>query len=122
MGQTARRLKSEVAVAYDEFTSDILENRLLKAAIERIRRSSHAPASRFGKRKLAFDQAKGTWVEPDLAWVANGKIAFVGDAKYKRIDDNMCNPDLYQMLAYVVAANLPSGMLIYPKGEANRNR
>ena len=32
------RLKSEVAVAYDEFTPDILENRLLKAAIERIRR------------------------------------------------------------------------------------
>lgn len=32
------RLRSEVAVAYDEFTPDILENRLLKAAIERIRR------------------------------------------------------------------------------------
>ena len=32
------RLKSEVAVAYDEFTPDILENRQLKAAIERIRR------------------------------------------------------------------------------------
>ena len=35
------------------------------------------------------------------------------------LDDNMSHPDLYQMLAYVVAADLPSGMLIYPsKGEA----
>ena len=207
------RLKSEVAVAYDEFTPDILENRLLKAAIERIRRirirneqirralvryarqledvsdqyfaagqnsrsalhapepalraghllarmilsamsfelgdgtvrargflinmnwvfeefvrvalreALHEPGTGSGRARLDFDQAeRNLAVEPDLTWAANGALAFVGDAKYKRIDDNMCNPDLYQMLAYIVAANLPSGMLIYPKGEANRNR
>lgn len=51
----------------------------------------------------------------------NGALRFVGDAKYKRIDDSMCHPDLYQMLAYIVAADLPSGMRIYPRnGEAER--
>jgi 5-methylcytosine-specific restriction enzyme subunit McrC len=200
------RLKSEVAVAYDEFTPDILENRLLKAAIERIRRirisdesirralglyarqmgnvsdqhyaagripevqfthlkrhyeraillarmilsatsfelgdgsvhargflinmnwvfeefvrvalreALHEPASRFEKRVLWFDQDKTTPLEPDLVWAPHGAVRFVGDAKYKIVDDNMLNADLYQMLAYIVAADLPSGLLIYPKG------
>lgn len=200
------RLKSEVAIAYDEFTPDILENRLLKAAIERIRRiriadepvrlalgryarqledvsdhyfaacripevhfthlnrhyeraillarlileamsfelgdgpvrargflinmnwvfqefvrvalaeALHEPASRFGKRALCFDQDEKIKLEPDLVWAPHGALRFVGDAKYKRTTyDNMPNADLYQMLAYIVAANLPSGMLIYPR-------
>jgi 5-methylcytosine-specific restriction enzyme subunit McrC len=51
-------------------------------------------------------------------WAPHGALRFVGDAKYKRIvNDNMPNADLYQMLAYIVAADLPSGLLIYPKGE-----
>jgi 5-methylcytosine-specific restriction endonuclease McrBC regulatory subunit McrC len=65
-------------------------------------------------------EAKQTPIEPDLMWwAANGTPRFVGDAKYKRFDDNLRHPDLYQMLAYVVAAQLPSGMLIYPQGEAS---
>lgn len=201
------RLKSEVAISYDEFTPDILENRLLKAAIERIRRiriadepvrlalgryarqledvsdhyfaagripevhfthlnrhyerailfarmilsatsfelgdgriyapgllinmnrvfeefvrgalaeALHEPSSRFGKTVLNFAEDKRMPIEPDLTWTVNGVLRFVGDAKYKRID-KILHPDLYQMLAYIVAANLPSGMLIYPKGEA----
>ena len=46
------RLKSEVAVAYDEFTPDILENRLLKAAIERIRRI-----------RIGTSRSVGRWVD-----------------------------------------------------------
>src|SRR5512132_1168111 len=194
------RLRSEVAVAYDEFTSDTLENRLLKAAVERTRRiriadepirlalgryarllgdvsdqyfaqgripevhfthlnrhyeraiflarmilsatsfelgdgavrargflinmnrvfeefvrvalreALHEPASRFGKRVLWFDQDNTTTLQPDLTWAPHGALRLVGDAKYKRIvNDNAPNADLYQMLAYVVAANLPSG-------------
>jgi 5-methylcytosine-specific restriction enzyme subunit McrC len=212
------RLRSEVAVAYDEFTPDILENRLLKAAIERIRRirianepirlalgryarllgdvsdqnyaagripevhfthlnrhyeraiffahmilsamsfdlgdgsvrargfiinmnrvfeefvrvalgeALHEPASRFGTwrelyggkvQRLYFHEAYRKELEPDLLWAPDGVLRFVGDAKYKRIvADNMPNADLYQMLAYIVAADLPNGLLIYPKGEA----
>jgi 5-methylcytosine-specific restriction enzyme subunit McrC len=41
----------------------------------------------------------------------------VGDAKYKRSYSGGQNPDLYQLLAYTVAAGLPSGVLIYAKGE-----
>lgn len=217
------RLRSEVAVAYDEFTPDILENRLLKAAIERIRRiriadesirlalgryarllddvsdqhyaagripqvhfthlnrhyeraillarmilsatsfelgdgpvracgflinmnrvfeefvrvalreALHEPASRFGTwrelcyrgkgQKLCFDEGESKELEPDLLWVPDGVLRFVGDAKYKRfVADNMPNADLYQMLAYIVAADLRNGLLIYPKGEAEETK
>ena len=45
---------------------------------------------------------------------------FVGDAKYKRIsDERVPNADLYQLLAYATALNLPGGLLIYAKGEAD---
>ncbi len=45
---------------------------------------------------------------------------FVGDAKYKLIrDERVPNADLYQLLAYVSALDLPGGMLIYAEGEAD---
>lgn len=41
-----------------------------------------------------------------------------GDAKYKVIDRQAHHGDLYQLLAYVTSLDLPAGMLIYAKGEA----
>jgi 5-methylcytosine-specific restriction enzyme subunit McrC len=43
---------------------------------------------------------------------------FVGDVKYKRITPaGFPNADIYQMLAYVTAADLPGGLLVYAAGE-----
>ena len=43
---------------------------------------------------------------------------FIGDAKYKLINDKRFpNADMYQMLAYLTASGLSSGMLIYAKDE-----
>ena len=45
---------------------------------------------------------------------------FVGDAKYKRADDgHVPNADLYQLLAYATALDLPGGLLAYAQGEAD---
>ena len=45
-------------------------------------------------------------------------MTFVGDAKYKDLSgEHAPNADLYQLLAYVTALDLPGGMLIYAKGE-----
>ena len=58
-------------------------------------------------------------LRPDLVWQDGSRCVFVGDAKYKRIDDDrMRNADLYQLLAYVTALDLPGGILVYAKGEA----
>ena len=55
---------------------------------------------------------------PDLSWWGNGRCRFVGDAKYKRLAPaGFQHADMYQMLAYCTAADLPSGLLVYPEGE-----
>lgn len=59
-------------------------------------------------------------LEPDIVWRQGSNVVFVGDVKYKRIDDQpVRNADLYQLLAYVTALNLPGGLLVYAKGEAD---
>ncbi len=58
-------------------------------------------------------------LRPDLTWWQGSDCVFVGDAKYKLIEDKRVpNADLYQLLAYVTALDLPGGMLIYALGEA----
>ena len=83
---------------------------------------------KLGLSERAFKSEKQVWLDrgekirtkPDLSWWENGKCVFVGDAKYKNIAEKTVPPtaDLYQMLAYVTALNLPRGLLIYAKDEA----
>ena len=56
-------------------------------------------------------------LKPDLSWWDGPRCTFVGDAKYKHIEGNVPNADLYQLLAYATALDLPGGLLIYAKGE-----
>ena len=58
-------------------------------------------------------------LRPDLTWWDGSSCIFVGDVKYKNITGNRVpNADLYQMLAYSTALDLPGGLLIYAEGEA----
>ena len=59
-------------------------------------------------------------LRPDLTWWDGGACTFVGDAKYKNIaGERVPNADVYQLLAYVTALDLPGGMLVYAEGEAD---
>ena len=58
-------------------------------------------------------------LKPDLSWWEAGRCVFVGDVKYKRTDHGIPNADLYQLLAYTIAADLPAGLLIYAHGDTN---
>ena len=72
-----------------------------------------------GDHPIYLDEASRVKLEPDLTWWRGSSCLFVGDAKYKRIQhENVPNADLYQLLAYVTALNLPGGLLVYAKGEA----
>jgi len=84
----------------------------------------------FGERWDSLDVEEKIRLEPDLVWQEGGRCVFVGDAKYKRIPnreradrapnaERASNADLYQILAYATALDLPGGMLIYAEGEAN---
>ena len=74
--------------------------------------------------RLKLDEGESISMEPDLSWwalAANGsapRARFVGDAKYKKLDTpGFRHADIYQMLAYCTAADLPSGLLIYAAEE-----
>ena len=73
---------------------------------------------------LTLDESRRIPMKPDLSWWSVGaakngsRPLFVGDAKYKKTDpQGFEHADIYQMLAYCTAADLPSGLLIYAAGE-----
>ena len=66
-----------------------------------------------------LDEAGRVRLKPDLSWWDGRVCTFVGDAKYKRTkDERVPNADLYQMLAYATALDLPGGLLVYAEGDA----
>ena len=66
----------------------------------------------------SLDEEGRIGLKPDLVWRDGGAFVFVGDAKYKRIrDERIPNADLYQLLAYATALDLPGGLLVYAQGE-----
>ena len=72
----------------------------------------------FGEHSIGWlDQEGRVPLRPDLTWRHGSRWTFVGDVKYKRIDAGAPNADLYQLLAYATALDLPGGLLIYAQGE-----
>ena len=71
------------------------------------------------ERQVIFDTGRKVKMYPDLSWWDGETCRFVGDAKYKKIShSSVPNADLYQLLAYATALDLPGGLLIYAQGEA----
>lgn len=70
-------------------------------------------------RALYLDEGRRLGLAPDISWWDGHRCRFVGDVKYKHlIGPTGPSGDVYQMLAYTIAAGLPGGMLIYARGEA----
>lgn len=102
----------DMNVVFQEFATQALREAL--GLSERVFRSDG------GARDIALDEAGRVRLKPDLTWWEGHSCVFVGDAKYKNIiGDLIPNADLYQMLAYATALDLPGGLLIYAQGEAD---
>ncbi len=71
-----------------------------------------------GSRRIHLAENNRVGLEPDLTWWDGNTCTFVGDAKYKRFE-SVHNADLYQLLAYVTALDLPGGLLVYAAGAAD---
>ena len=78
---------------------------------------------------LTLDEDRRISMNPDLSWwppipAENGsRPIFVGDAKYKKLETlGSQNADIYQMLAYCTAADLPSGLWFTLPASANQRR
>lgn len=73
----------------------------------------------FGESGIpSLDKEGRVSLRPDLTWRRDGECIFVGDAKYKNVaEDGVPNADLYQLLTYVTALDLPAGLLVYAKDQ-----
>lgn len=77
---------------------------------------------KFGEYPIStLDKNGSVELRPDLTWWDGKECLFVGDVKYKRINGGVPNSDLYQLLAYVTALDLPGGLLVYAKAKEDVN-
>jgi len=72
------------------------------------------------EENVAFDQGRKVILRPDLSWWDDRTCTFVGDAKYKNLTGRRVPVgDLYQLLAYATALDLPGGLLVYAEDETD---
>ena len=99
--------------------NQVFQDFVTRALREELRLSAHVFRSEATIGRISLDEEGRIGLRPDISWWEAGACMFVGDAKYKRmVDTRVPNADLYQLLAYAVALDLPGGMLIYAHGEA----
>ena len=97
----------------------VFQEFVTRALREALGLSDRAFRSDSGVRGVTLDEARRVDLRPDLSWWDGPTCRFVGDAKYKRVQDgHVPNADLYQLLAYATALDLPGGLLVYAQGEA----
>ena len=100
----------DMNVVFQEFVTEALRDEL------------GVSPSIFGEKAIeSLDYGGRIHLRPDLTWKNGSRYVFVGDAKYKNIagERRVPNADLYQLLAYTTALDLPGGLLIYAQGEAD---
>lgn len=101
--------------------NDVFQEFVTRALREELRLPEPTfPSDRKLPKKIFLDQDGQVNLRPDLSWWDGLTCTFVGDAKYKRVKHaHVPNADLYQLLAYTTALDLPGGLLIYAEGETN---
>ena len=119
---TAHRAEGEDGVRVPGFLMDmnvVFQQFVTRKLREVMGVSEHTLRSDDGRPSCTLTKEGRFGLKPDFSWWENGDCTFVGDAKYKRIDDRAVpNADIYQALAYATAFNLPGALLAYAKGEA----
>ncbi len=105
------------AVVFD--MAKVVEDFIVVALREGLRLSAKAFCQGASGKTLHLDDRRRVSLEPDLSWWDRNRCRFVGDVKYKLLKEGKPDrADLYQMLAYTIAADLPAGLLIYAASDA----
>ena len=104
-GVRASGFSMDMNKVFEEFVTAALRESL--GVSERVLRA---------QRHISLDLDGRVHMYPDLSLWQGSRCVFVGDAKYKA---HTPNEDLYQLLAYATALDLPGGLLIYAKGESD---
>ena len=100
--------------------NDLFQEFVTVALREALGVSEQTLRSDRGVRRVTLDVGELAGLKPDLSWWDGATCTFVGDAKYKNLTDRpVPGADLYQLLAYATAHDLPGGLLVYAQGEAD---
>jgi 5-methylcytosine-specific restriction enzyme subunit McrC len=104
---------------FDGFLWDM--NSLFEAFVSATLAQRFRPPLRLSDQvRTHLDDARTVSIRPDLVLSRGGIHVVVGDTKYKRLDDaEHKHADLYQMLAYCTALGVDTGVLIYPRHNAD---
>ena len=99
--------------------AQVFEN-FLRAALRQTLRLSESewPDRSSASRALHLGEGGQLQVHPGLSWWRGSRCLFVGEARYALLAGGSGNADarqadIYRMLAYCAAADLPSGLLVY---------
>ena len=100
--------------------NQVFQEFVTQALREALGLSDRTFRSDSGIPSVTLDEDRRVDLRPDLSWWDGPTCTFVGDAKYKRVwEAHAPNADLYQLLAYATALDLPGGLLVYAQGEAD---
>ena len=111
-GVRAAGFLMDMNTVFQEFVTEALRDEL-RVSEHTLRSDDRIPGP------VHLDEDGEIRLKPDLTWWDGPTCTFVGDAKYKNADGGRVpNADLYQLLAYTTALNLPGGLLVYAQGEA----
>lgn len=113
--QSSRGALRAVGFLFD--MNAVFQQFLARALRERLGASVDSFRERYVN---SLDEGGDIRLKPDLVWQRGGRTIFVGDAKYKDLSQQDAREaDLYQLLAYTTALNLPGGLLVYAKSKSD---
>ena len=127
----ARRIiqNSSISLEHGDSSSDefiinmanVFEDFVVTAIREHLKLSrSEMPRANEIHPQLYLDEGQLVRLKPDISRWEGSRCVAIGDVKYKPIADaGVIHADIYQLLAYAVANDLPEASLIYamPKSE-----
>jgi len=104
-GATGRSLLFDMNAVFEQFVRAAIRDELRST-------DNDFPDGRRCPRRW-LDRGRRIGLEPDLSWWRDGECVFVGDLKYKWLEEKARNADLFQLLSYTLGFDLPTGLLIY---------
>ncbi len=104
-----------MANVFEDFVATALREELKLTKVD-------MPRANELRGSLYLDTNRKIGLKPDLSRWEGPQCVAVGDVKYKQTTaDGVLHPDIYQLLAYATATQLPRASIIYAGGESERN-
>ena len=90
-----------------------LFERFVRASIRQSFQLRHQQLPPPERGTFHLDHANRIGLEPDLLWRTGPRVTLVGDVKYKRLEGEARQADLYQLLTYAIRAGTDRAILIH---------